>query len=122
MRVKDHAILGKMPEVRWVEIEFDGKTLPAIEGEPVAAALLAQGINVFRRTPKTGQPRGIFCAIGRCTDCVMTVDGVPNVRTCVEPVRDGMKVQTQIGRGQFQELDHANADVASGENQGGCKG
>lgn len=42
-------------------------------------------------------PRGIFCAIGRCTDCVMIVDGQPNVRTCVTPLHAGMKVQTQYG-------------------------
>ena len=50
-----------------------------------------------------GYPRGIFCGIGRCTDCVMTVDGQPNVRTCVTPVRAGMKVETQQGLGKWGE-------------------
>jgi len=122
MRVEDHAILGKMPEPQWVEFEFDGQTLQAIEGEPIAAALLAHGINIFRKTPKTGQPRGIFCAIGRCNDCVMTVNGVPNVRTCVEPVKAGMKVQSQIGNGQFPELAHPGEEAAKQDNQGGCRG
>ncbi|MHB8947330.1 MAG: (2Fe-2S)-binding protein, partial [Bacillota bacterium] len=51
--------------------------------------------------PRTG-PRGLFCAIGRCTDCVMTVDGVPNVRTCVTPVREGLRVETQRGLGEWR--------------------
>jgi aerobic-type carbon monoxide dehydrogenase small subunit (CoxS/CutS family) len=52
---------------------------------------------VHRYTAKRHEPRGIFCAIGRCTDCVMVVDGVPNVRTCMTPLTEGMRVQTQYG-------------------------
>jgi predicted molibdopterin-dependent oxidoreductase YjgC len=59
----------------------------------------------FRKTPKYGTPRGVFCAIGRCTDCIMTVDGTPNVRTCVTPVKDGMIVETQEGHGTWQEKE-----------------
>lgn len=103
MRVIDHPILGPMPQRRQVTIYVDGKPIPAYEGEPIAAALVASGIRVMRKTPKLGQPRGVFCAIGRCTDCVMTVDGVPNVRTCVTPVREGMRVETQIGLGQWSK-------------------
>ncbi len=47
------------------------------------------------------EPRGLFCAIGRCTDCVMTVDGVPNVRTCVTLVEGGMSIETQRGLGKW---------------------
>jgi predicted molibdopterin-dependent oxidoreductase YjgC len=89
--------LGKLPLGRKVLIKVDGKKVEALEGEPIAAALMAKGIRVFRRTRKRGEPRGVFCAIGRCTDCIMTVDGVPNVRTCVTLVREGMEVLT--GRG-----------------------
>lgn len=52
---------------------------------------------VHRYTAKQHKPRGIFCAIGRCTDCVMIVNGVPNVRTCVTPLEAGMQIQTQYG-------------------------
>ena len=105
MRITDHPILGKMEGGRRVFIEVDGSRIPAIEGEPIAAALLAAGYKVFRRSVKRGEPRGVFCAIGRCTDCVMTVDGRPNVRTCVTPVVDGMKIQTQVGLGAAREPD-----------------
>ncbi len=103
MRIKEHPILGKLEEEPTVEIEVDGEVIRAIPGEPIAAALLAAGKNVFRYTRKLHEPRSVFCAIGRCTDCMMIVDGVPNVRTCVTPVRAGMKIQTQHGLGEFKE-------------------
>ncbi len=67
------------------------------EGEPIAMALRAAGVMTHRYTARFHEPRGIFCAIGRCTDCVMVVDGKPNIRTCVTPLRAGMKVETQHG-------------------------
>ena len=103
MRVNQHPILGEDSRKNYVEITLDGKPVPAIEGEPIAAALIAAGIKIFRYTPKRNMPRGLYCAIGRCTDCVMTVDGVPNIRTCVEPVRAGMKVETQRGLGRWRD-------------------
>lgn len=95
MRVKEHPILGKLESGRKVIIKVDGKEVEAFGGEPIAAALMARGIKVFRKTRKKKQPRGVFCAIGRCTDCIMTVDGMPNVRTCVTSVKDGMEIWTE---------------------------
>ena len=103
LRIYDHPILGKLEEKKKVFIEVDDKRVEAYEGEPIAA-LLAAGIRVFRYTAKGNEPRGLFCAIGRCTDCVMTVDGIPNIRTCVTPVRDGMKVETQVGLGRWEKI------------------
>lgn len=99
MRIIKHPIIDIPAQQKSVTIYFDGMPIEAIEGEPIAAALIHAGVKAFRRTPKYNQPRGIFCAIGRCTDCVMIVDGKPNIRTCVTPVRDGMNVQIQIGKG-----------------------
>jgi predicted molibdopterin-dependent oxidoreductase YjgC len=100
MRVEHHPILGDLENQREVVIYFDGKPLTAREEEPVAAALLGAGFRVFRKTKKRGESRGLFCAIGRCTDCMMVVDGIPNVRTCITPVRKGMDVRTQYGLGE----------------------
>jgi len=105
MRIKEHPILGEDTRVCHAQIFVNGRPIPAIEGEPIAAALVAAGIKQFRTTPKYGAPRGVFCAIGRCTDCIMTVDGTPNVRTCVTPVKDGMIVETQEGHGTWQEKE-----------------
>ena len=96
-RVLDHPVLGALDETETVTIYFDGRPISARRGEPIAAALMSAGITAFRTTPKRGEPRGIFCAIGRCTDCMMIVNGKPNTRTCVTPVEDGMTVETQHG-------------------------
>jgi len=98
-RVLHHPILGDVSENRYVIIYCDGKPIEAIEGEPIASALMSAGIRSFRTTAKRNEPRGVFCAIGRCTDCMMIVDGKPNTRTCITPVREGMKVETQYGLG-----------------------
>ena len=105
-RVTKHPILTIAPKAE-IPIVFDGQTLLAREGETVAAALMANGIRVFRRTAKRGEPRGLFCGIGQCTDCIMEIDGVPNQRTCMTIVRAGMRVNTQIGHGKA-EADDAN--------------
>jgi predicted molibdopterin-dependent oxidoreductase YjgC len=95
MRIKRHPILDFDSTGPWIRITVNGREIEAREGEPVAAAILAAGVKVFRRTPRLGSPRGVYCAIGRCTDCVMRVDGTPSVRTCVTAARDGMVVESQ---------------------------
>lgn len=96
MRIAEHPILGMMTKTNLVKFTMDGNTLEGYEGEPISAALKAAGKMVHRHTKK-GSPRGVFCAIGRCTDCVMIVNGKPNVRTCVTPLEAGMTVLTQYG-------------------------
>ena len=102
MRINEHPILGNDNRGDTITITFDGKEITAYKGEMIAAALMANGVYKFRYTEKHNKPRGIYCGIGRCTDCVMIVDGIPNVRTCVTEVRDGMKVETQYGRGEWE--------------------
>lgn len=96
-RLTEHPILGEVKKGEKVTFCFDGKEVFGFEGEPIAVALKANGLMVHRYTKKEHKPRGIFCAIGRCTDCVMVVDGVPNVRTCITPLKAGMDVKTQYG-------------------------
>ncbi|MBE3145201.1 MAG: (2Fe-2S)-binding protein [Planctomycetes bacterium] len=103
MRIENHPILGKLKIKKIVHIDFDGEMIEAVEGEPIATALLAAGESVFRYTQKRHEPRGVFCAIGQCTDCMMIVDSTPNVRTCITVVKDGMKVQTQYGIGELKD-------------------
>ena len=96
-RIIEHPILGKIEKGKEVSFIYDGKEIKGYEGEPIAVALKSAGVMTHRYTKKQHKPRGIFCAIGRCTDCVMVVDGKPNVRTCVTPLKEGMVVQTQYG-------------------------
>jgi predicted molibdopterin-dependent oxidoreductase YjgC len=97
LRVVDHPILGAAHRGKEVEITVDGKNIFAVDGEPIASALIAAGIMTFRKTRIRKEPRGYFCGIGLCTDCMMIVDGAPNIRTCITPAREGMKIETQIG-------------------------
>lgn len=96
-RIDKHPILEDYDKGKKITFTFDDQIMEGYEGEPIAMALKAAGIQIHRYTLKRHEPRGIFCAIGRCTDCVMIVDGKPNVRTCVTPLKEGMKVQTQDG-------------------------
>ncbi len=72
----------------------DGRSISARAGQTVAAVLGAAGIRVFRRTAHRSEPRGLFCGIGICYECLVTVNGVPNVRACVTAVAPGMSVET----------------------------
>ena len=97
MRIAEHPIIDSYQKGRKVKFTFDGQEMEGFEGEPIAAALRAAGVMIHRYTQKRHEPRGIFCAIGRCTDCVRVVDGRPNIRTCMTPLKEGMRVETQYG-------------------------
>lgn len=77
------------------EIEVDGQTLTAFEGETVATALLAAGIQTFRHAHPGGEPNRLFCGMGVCMQCLVTVDGVNSCRACCTPVYPGIKVETR---------------------------
>lgn len=79
--------------------EFDGAAVPFVPGQTVGAALWAHGIRSWRTTRVGGRPRAIFCGIGVCFDCLVTVDGVPDERACVVPAGPGTVVRTQRGVG-----------------------
>jgi sarcosine oxidase, subunit alpha len=80
---------------RSVTFTFEGRTIPAVEGQSIAAALYAAGVRVFSRSFKYHRPRGLFCVSGDCPNCLMQVDGRPNVRTCTERARQGQVVRGQ---------------------------
>ncbi len=74
---------------------FDGRRYEAYEGDTVGSALAAANVSVLSRSFKYHRPRGLVCCAGRCPNCMVEVDGTPNVRACIEPVRDGMVVKGQ---------------------------
>jgi len=80
-----------------VTFQLDGEAVTAREGDTVAAAMLAAGVDRTRTTPVSGAPRLPFCMMGVCFDCLMEIDGVPNRQACMVRVRDGMQVRRQIG-------------------------
>jgi predicted molibdopterin-dependent oxidoreductase YjgC len=92
------------PPRRTWRILLDGQELTVHEGQTVAAVLLAAGRRAFRRTARGNQPRGFFCGMGICFDCLMQIDGRPNVRACQTLVHDGMCVTNQQGEGAWEPV------------------
>ena len=84
---------------RDVAFTLDGVAMTASEGQSIAGALIAAGVMSWRRTRIDDRPRGLFCGIGVCFDCLITVNGEPNVRACLAQVRAGDRVERQEGTG-----------------------
>ncbi len=105
-RICEHPVLGALGSAPIVAFTFDGATIEGRLGEPIAAALLAAGFRVFRTMPRFGDSRGGYCMVGRCADCLVVVDGAPNVPACVTPVAAGLDVRTQHGLGE-RDVDSA---------------
>ncbi|NNC11266.1 (2Fe-2S)-binding protein [Planctomonas sp. JC2975] len=80
-----------------VVIVVDGAPVIARAGTSVAVALTETGRLAWRTTRFGGAPRGLFCGIGVCYDCLVEIDGAPAQRACIVPVADGMKVNTRAG-------------------------
>jgi len=95
MRIKQASIQATQARA---EIFFNGRPLSALEGETISAALHAHGIQAFRNTRKN-HPRGLYCGMGACFDCVVTVDGRTGVRACMEKVCPGQQVRSDIPLG-----------------------
>lgn len=98
LRIKAHPVL-EFPEKKKVKFFFEGRELEGYEGEPIAAALHAAGIRTLRKSPYKNRARGFFCAIGRCSSCIMEVDGEINTMTCITLLKEGMQIKMQKGHG-----------------------
>jgi len=97
-RITKHPIL-QFEEKPVITFTFEGRKLQGREGDTIASALHANGIKVLSHSRRYHRPRGFFCAIGKCSACLMTVNGMPNVRACVEPLVEGMDVRRQPATG-----------------------
>lgn len=102
-RIKDHPILGREKPSKMVEIVVDGMKVQAEEGRMVAAVLMELGYKKFRTTDRLEEPRFYYCGIGQCTDCMMEIDGIPGIRTCITPVREGMIINSLQGLGAWRK-------------------
>ena len=89
----------RLPEAagKMIGLTIDGKGAQARDGDTVAAALLAAGIDHCRTTPVSGARRAPYCMMGVCFECLVTIDGVGNRQACLIPAREGMRVETQTG-------------------------
>ena len=83
----------RIDRARAVSFSFDGRAVTALEGDTIGSALHAAGQRTFSRSFKYHRRRGLFCCVGQCPNCLVAVDGAPGVRACVEPVREGIRVE-----------------------------
>ena len=81
-----------------VAFVLDGAPAIARAGDTVAAALLANGVVITRRSPISGEPRGAYCMMGVCFECLVTIDGVGNRQGCLVTVSNGMRIETGASR------------------------
>lgn len=98
IRRTPRSLVGAEPEPPFT-VSVDDRDVPALPGQTIAAVLWQAGISSWRRTRGNGRPRGVFCGIGVCFDCLATVNGRPNQRACLLPARPGDVVRTQEGTG-----------------------
>lgn len=101
MRIEEHPILTFSHGAK-VTFTFNGQPMEGYEGESIAAALHANGVVELGKSAEIHRPRGFYCAIGNCSSCIMVVNGVSNVKTCITPLKAGMKIETQNGKGTLE--------------------
>ncbi|MDT0501296.1 MULTISPECIES: (2Fe-2S)-binding protein [unclassified Halomonas] len=89
--------LPDAPMQKTVIVYFNGRQVTAQDGDTIAAALLAAGVEACRTTPVSGSQRGPYCMMGVCFECLVEVDDVPNVQGCQVHVKDGMQIRSQHG-------------------------
>ena len=96
LRLTTHPVLDvSMDGRKKVSITVDGRSLDVLEGEILAVALWANGFISLGHNPVNGSHRGMYCGIGHCYECRVTVDDMEDVRSCLIRVREGMRVSLQ---------------------------
>jgi predicted molibdopterin-dependent oxidoreductase YjgC len=101
MRIENHPIL-EFKKGKEIEFIFNGESVTGFEGDTIASALHALGVKVLGESLFKHRPRGFYCAIGNCSSCLMKVDGKSNVKTCITELKEGMRVETQKGKGDLE--------------------
>jgi sarcosine oxidase subunit alpha len=93
-RIINHPILGSLNSSQRINFQFNGQQYEAYEHETIAAALLANGIRTLRVHEDSGTPRGIYCNIGHCSECRVTVNNQTNLRACLTVVENDIVVES----------------------------
>jgi NADPH-dependent 2,4-dienoyl-CoA reductase/sulfur reductase-like enzyme/Fe-S-cluster-containing hydrogenase component 2/bacterioferritin-associated ferredoxin len=110
-RIGQHPILP-IPSRATVPFAWKGQALEALEGETLASALFAAGVRVFGHHAKDGAAQGLFCANGQCAQCLVLADGIP-VKSCMELVRPGVRVEPVEGLPELPRIDPRSADAGT---------
>lgn len=99
-RIVDHPVLGKLPAKEPIKFFYDGEEYLGFKGDTIASALLAHGVRKLRVHEASEKPRGIYCNIGHCFECRVTVDSQEGVRACLTPIENNMSIES--GKAQAQ--------------------
>ncbi|WP_350342582.1 (2Fe-2S)-binding protein [Proteinivorax tanatarense] len=94
MRIKKHPIKS-FKRGKKISFHYNDRKIQAYLGETIAGALHAAGYRKLTKSQKRGRDRGLFCAIGKCSACLMIVDNIPNTPICTTKVKPGMEVFSQ---------------------------
>lgn len=105
-RITNHPVLGEIDTSKTVTFTYDGVTYEGIEGDTIASALLANGMRTLRVHEESAKPRGIYCNIGHCFECRVTVDSQEGIRACLTPIKANMKINS----GKQQPLPFENQE------------
>jgi predicted molibdopterin-dependent oxidoreductase YjgC len=92
----DDLRIGSINRSEKVMLTVNGKEIPAYKGETLLAALIAAGYRGTKQSPIKNKPRGGLCGMGVCFECLVTVNGEPNVRSCMVEVEENMTVQIHV--------------------------
>lgn len=93
-RIVDHPVLGKLTAKKPIKFVFDNQEYLGFEGDTIASALLAYGIRTLRVHEASNEPRGIYCNIGHCFECRVTVDNQEGIRACLTPIENDMSIES----------------------------
>lgn len=99
-------MIDTTPPIEEIAYFFNGNAAKGFAGQNVAAAILANGERILRSTRVKNKPRGIFCGIGICFDCLLVIDGVPNQRGCLVEIREGMRIESQGGSDSYATAEN----------------
>lgn len=102
-RVIEHPVLGPLQDEKTADIQFNGMEYPALRGETIAAALMANGIKKLRNNEESGSSRGVYCNIGHCFECRVHIKDKGVARACLTPVFDGMEI-TSTAKGEDEDV------------------
>lgn len=104
MRIRAHPIID-FHKRKKLPFTFQKKKIIGEEGDTIASALHAAGVRILTTSLKYESPRGFFCGIGKCSSCLMRVNGIPNVRTCIAPLKEGISVEMQEKLAELPDVE-----------------
>ena len=107
LRIKEHPIID-FKDKKKILFYYNNKKMHGLEGDSIASALHVNGVKTLSHSLRFYRPRGFFCGIGKCSSCFMTVDDIPNVRTCIVPLEENIKVLEQGRVGELPDKKFIN--------------